>query len=143
MIQQRRSALPLAAALLLLRAPALEAQRPAPSAPIYVPERGEWRTVTPEDAGFDAARLDAAIRFAVANENPATKDLAVDLATTFGREPFDTPIGPVQPRGALNGLVIRHGRIAAEWGETSRADMMFSVTKSFLSTVSASRSRRG
>ena len=45
----------------------------------------------------------AAIEFAVANENPGNKDLGVDLATTFGREPFDTPIGPVQPRGALSG----------------------------------------
>ncbi len=84
---------------------------------------------------MDAARLDAAIKFATANENPATKDLAVDLATTFGREPFDTAIGPVKPRGALNGIVIRHGAVVAEWGETSRVDMTFSVTKSFLSTV--------
>jgi CubicO group peptidase (beta-lactamase class C family) len=141
MCNPRRSAAFLAAALLLLAvAPAPEAQRqaaprPAAPAPLYFPERGEWRTATPDEAGFDAARLDAAIQFAVANENPATKDLAVDLATTFGREPFDTPIGPVQPRGALNGLVIRHGLVVAEWGETARVDMTFSVTKSFLSTV--------
>jgi CubicO group peptidase (beta-lactamase class C family) len=31
--------------------------------------------------------------------------------------------------------VIRHGFVAAEWGDTTRADMTFSVTKSFLSTV--------
>ena len=59
----------------------------------------------------------------------------MDLATTFGREPFDTPIGPVQPRAALNGLILRHGYIVAEWGETTKVDMTFSVTKSFLSTV--------
>jgi CubicO group peptidase (beta-lactamase class C family) len=84
---------------------------------------------------MDPARLDAAIKFALANENPATKDLAVDLATTFGREPFDTPIGPIKPRGALNGIIIRRGSIVAEWGETSRVDMTFSVTKTFLSTI--------
>jgi CubicO group peptidase (beta-lactamase class C family) len=108
-------------------------QRPA-SAP-YFPDRFEWQTRRPDQSGMDGAKLDAAIKFAVAGENPATKDLAVDLATSFGREPFDTPIGPVQPRGALNGLVIRHGFIVAEWGETDRVDMTFSVTKSFLSTV--------
>jgi CubicO group peptidase (beta-lactamase class C family) len=102
----------------------------------YFPDRLDWQTRRPEQAGLDAAKLDAAIAFAVASENPASKDLAADLATTFGaREPFDTPIGPVKARGALNGLVIRHGYVVAEWGETDRVDMTFSVTKSFLSAV--------
>jgi CubicO group peptidase (beta-lactamase class C family) len=113
------------------------AAAPAPeqsSAP-YFPDRFEWQTRRPDQAGMDPAKLDAAIKLAIASENPATKDLAVDLATTFGREPFDTPIGPVQPRAALNGLILRHGYIVAEWGETTKVDMTFSVTKSFLSTV--------
>ena len=106
-----------------------------PSGPYY-PDRFGWQTRTPAQAGADATRLDAAIKFATDNENPATKDLAVDLATTFGgREPFDTLIGPVQPRAALNGIIVKNGYIVAEWGETTRADMTFSVTKSFLSTV--------
>jgi CubicO group peptidase (beta-lactamase class C family) len=110
--------------------------RPTPqtSGP-YFPERFGWQTRTPAQAGVDPTRLEAAIKFATDNENPATKDLAVDLATTFGREPFDTPIGPVQPRGALNGIIVKNGYIVAEWGETTRTDMTFSVTKSFLSTV--------
>jgi CubicO group peptidase (beta-lactamase class C family) len=103
---------------------------------VYFPDRFDWQKRTPAEAGMDAARLDEAVQFAVANENPATKDLAVDLATTFGaREPFDTPIGPMRPRGAANGLVVRGGFIVAEWGDTSRVDMTFSVAKSFLSTV--------
>ena len=111
-------------------------RRPASSAvPAYYPARFDWQTQTAEQARFDSARLDAAMKFASANENPATKDLAVDLATTFGREPFDTPIGPVKPRGALSGIIIKNGYIIGEWGETARVDMTFSVTKSFLSTV--------
>src|SRR5688572_11692758 len=101
----------------------------------YFPDRFDWQTKAPDQAGFDAVKLDAAIKFAIASENPATKDLAVDLATTFGREPFDTPIGPMKPRGSLNGLILHHGYIVAEWGDTARVDMTFSVTKSFLSTV--------
>jgi CubicO group peptidase (beta-lactamase class C family) len=120
----------LLASIALAGAPATE-QSPAP----YFPDRFEWRTRRPDQAGMDPAKLDAAIKLAIASENPATKDLAVDLATTFGREPFDTPIGPVQPRAALNGLILRHGYIVAEWGETTKVDMTFSVTKSFLSTV--------
>jgi len=109
---------------------------PVQPAAVYYPDRFEWQRRTPQDAGMDAARLDEAVQFAMASENPATKDLTIDLATTFGRnEPFDTPVGPVQPRGSANGLVVRGGYIVAEWGDTSRVDMTFSVTKSFLSTV--------
>jgi len=80
--------------------------------------------------------VDDAVRFAVASETPSPKDLAINLATSFGaREPFDAPIGPVKPRGPASGLIMRHGYIVAEWGEPARVDMAFSVTKTFLSTV--------
>ena len=101
----------------------------------YFPERFDWQKRSASQAGVDAARLDAALKFAAANENPGNKDLAVDLATSFGREPFDTPIGPLKPRGALSALVIKNGYVVGELGETDRVDMTFSVTKSFLSTV--------
>ena len=130
-------AIAVASAFLTCQAPS--AARGTP----YFPPRGDWQTRTPAEAGMDAAKLDAAVKFAIANENPATKDLAVDLATTFGREPFDTPIGPVKPRGALNGLVIHKGSVVAQWGDTSRVDMTFSVTKSFLSTVVGLAWQRG
>jgi CubicO group peptidase (beta-lactamase class C family) len=116
----------------------------AQTAAPYYPERHQWQARPADQARVDAAKLQAAIDFAVASENPATKDLAVDLATTFGgREPFDTPIGPVQPRGALNGIIIKNGYVLAEWGDTARADMTFSVTKSFLSTVVGLAWQRG
>ena len=127
----------LMAAVLGLQTVAAQAPRgqPRPASP-YFPDRIQWEQRKPDQVGMDAAALEAAMKFASENENPATKDLAVDLATTFGgREPFDTPIGPVQARGALNGVIIRNGYIVGEWGETNRVDMTFSVTKSFLSTV--------
>jgi CubicO group peptidase (beta-lactamase class C family) len=128
----------LAVALLLTPLTLAQAGRkPAtpPPAP-YFPERFDWQKRTPEQAGMNAPALEAAIKLAIASENPATKDLAVNLAETFGRnEPFDTPIGPVKSRGALNGIIVKNGYLVAEWGETTRVDMTFSVTKSFLSTV--------
>src|SRR5690606_11524235 len=54
---------------------------------------------------------------------------------TFGREPFGDAIGPFRDRGDPSGMIIRHGYIVAEWGDTRRVDLTFSVTKSFLSTV--------
>lgn len=85
---------------------------------------------------MDAARLQDAVDFSIANENPATKDMALDLHLTFGlREPMFKILGPTKPRGGMTGLVIRHGYVVAAWGDPDRVDMTHSVTKSFLSTV--------
>src|SRR5215472_12278352 len=114
------------------------------TAATYFPERFEWQHKKAEEAGMDAGRLEEAVKYAVANENPAPKDLALDMATTFGaKEPFDTPIGPVKARGSANGLIVRHGYIVAEWGDPKRADMTFSVTKTFLTTVVGLAWQRG
>ncbi len=110
----------------------------------YFPPRGDWQRRAPADVGMDPVALQQAVAFAVANENPATKDLALDLELTFGmREPFFRILGPTKPRGAANGLIIRKGSVVAEWGDTARADMTFSVTKSFLSTVVGLAWQRG
>jgi CubicO group peptidase (beta-lactamase class C family) len=102
----------------------------------YFPARWDWQHRSAKDVGMQATAVDDAVRFAVASETPSTKDLAINLATSFGaREPFDAAIGPVKPRGPASGLVTRHGYIVAEWGEPARVDMTFSVTKTFLSTV--------
>jgi CubicO group peptidase (beta-lactamase class C family) len=102
----------------------------------YFPPAGLWEKRDPASLGLDPVKLDAAVAYAVANENPNTKDLAVDIPNTFRNEaPYNNLIGPVQPRTGMNGIVIRRGFVAAEWGETDRADMVFSTTKTFLSTV--------
>jgi CubicO group peptidase (beta-lactamase class C family) len=133
-----RSAIrPLAASLLLVIAATA-------SAADYVPPKGaDWARRTPEQAGFDAAKLQAAIDFAIANENPEPRDLALAIALTRAREPYDAIIGPTQPRGDPTGLVVRGGYVVAQWGDPDRVDMTFSVTKSFLSTVTGLALDRG
>jgi CubicO group peptidase (beta-lactamase class C family) len=79
--------------------------------------------------------LQQAIDFSVANERQLPRDLAVAHPLTWYREPYDTPIGPFAERGPVTGIVLRHGYLVAEWGEPQRADMTFSVAKSFLSSV--------
>jgi CubicO group peptidase (beta-lactamase class C family) len=102
----------------------------------YYPERFDWQRRTPAQAGMDGAAVEAAVQFALANENAAPKDLAAAHAAGIGAgEPFDTPIGPFKPRSALNGVIIRNGYVVADWGDTRAVDMTFSVTKTFLSTV--------
>ena len=102
----------------------------------YFPPRGEWARKPPAELGFDGVKLQQAVEFSIANENPLSKDMAEMLKATFGKnEPDYKIIGPTQTRAALNGLIIRHGYVAAEWGDTNRADMTHSVTKTFLTTV--------
>ena len=125
------------------QARAARQEAPAPR-PMYFPARGDWQRRAPAEVGMDAAALKQAVDFAVANENPATKDLALDLELTFGmREPLFKVLGPTRPRGPANGLIIRKGYVVAEWGDTTRSDMTFSVTKTFLSTVVGLAWQRG
>ena len=71
----------------------------------YFPARGEWRKQDPAAAGFDKAKLDEAVAFAVAHENPDTKDLAVAIPNQFRTEaPYNTLIGPTEPRGGRERL---------------------------------------
>jgi CubicO group peptidase (beta-lactamase class C family) len=102
----------------------------------YLPPTGSgWAVQSPKQAGFDPAKLQAAVDFAIAQESPAPRDLGLAMALNFAREPYDAQIGPTEPRGAPTGLIIRHGYLVTKWGEPDRADMTFSVTKSFLSTL--------
>jgi CubicO group peptidase (beta-lactamase class C family) len=114
------------------------------SASDYVPPpTGAWARHAPGPAGFDADRLQGAIDFIIAQESPEPRDLALTIALTRAREPYDAIIGPTQPRGDPTGLIVRNGYLIAQWGEPDRVDMTFSVTKSFLSTVTGIALDRG
>jgi len=109
----------------------------------YFPGR-EWQHRSPAEAGFDAAKLKAAIDFAISAESKRPRDMAEDQRTSFGaREPMAGIVGPMKPRGDMTGVIVKGGYIVAEWGEPSRVDMTHSVTKSFLSTVVGIASDRG
>lgn len=122
MLIDRRHWLALAAAA--STAPYLRART---IAPVY-PGR-DWLTKDPDELGFDPARLREAVAFA--QDNDSGWDFARDQVTTFGRT-----LGPLpNQRAATNGLIIRHGYIAAEFGDTRAVDPVYSIAKSFLSTV--------
>ncbi|MSP94886.1 MAG: class C beta-lactamase-related serine hydrolase [Alphaproteobacteria bacterium] len=126
----------------------LAAQAGAPARPamqLYYPERFDWQKKAPADVGFNAARLDAAVKFAISKDTkPNAGSMLNYLATTFGAsEPFDTPIGPVKDRAPANGFITRHGYVVAEWGDTNAVDMVFSVSKTFLTTVVGLAVQRG
>lgn len=103
-----------------------------------VPSRHEWQSLSAAAAGFDPDRLQAAIAFSVANECKWPRSMYLPDGQYIGtahigdKAEHAEVLGPVVPRGGPNGLVLRHGKLVAEWGDTRHADMTFSVTKSYI-----------
>ena len=124
-------------AILLLAAPVFPQRRA-----VYYPGPGDgWERRKPEQVGMDPALLDEAIRFAKEQVEP--KSVAQVIAARQRQESHPEIIGPTKERGANSGIVLRHGYLVAEYGETDRVDMTFSVTKSFLATIAGLSVDRG
>src|SRR5262245_33485800 len=114
-------------------------QATAQRAAVYYPAPGDkWELRKPEQVGMNPALLAEAIDFAKQQKEP--KSIAEVIAARQRQESHPEIIGPTKERGEINGLVLRHGYIVAEFGDTERADMTFSATKSFLSAEIGSES---
>ena len=108
----------------------------------YVPDAsGAWERVEPARSGFDPDKLAAAIGFAEANESPWPRSLYYPDGAYVGNVewnetgPWSEVVGPVKERGGPAGLVLRDGRIVAEWGDVARPDVTFSIAKSYLAVL--------
>ena len=101
---------------------------------LYYPNL-DWEQREPESLGFSNEKIKKAIQFAVENENSVNRNLKDAIISAFGYEPGFEIKGPTKPRKGPNGLIIKDGYIIGKWGDVSRVDMTFSVTKSYLSTV--------
>lgn len=126
----RRSllALPLMAAVL---APALGAQTKQAASTNYFPARGTWQHKTPAEAGMDAAKLKEAVEWA--RTHGSRWDFARDQVRVFGKVLGALPA----QRAATNGIILRHGYIVAEFGDTRTNDPVYSIAKSFISTTAS------
>jgi CubicO group peptidase (beta-lactamase class C family) len=108
----------------------------------YFPPAGSWDRLSPADAGFDPAALEATIASAIATEI----DWPIEVSEMVGRNdtpPYNGILGPTKPRGSAGGVVIRHGHLVAQWGDPTRVDMTFSATKSYLATLVGLAKDRG
>jgi CubicO group peptidase (beta-lactamase class C family) len=105
------------------------------------PEGAAWARLAPADAGLDAGRLAEAVAAAEAGESTWPRSFYypdgryVGIVEWNEKGPWSEVGGPVRPRGGPAGLVLRGGRIVAEWGDTARPDMTFSVAKSYLAIL--------
>lgn len=104
----------------------------------YYPERFNWAQRSPDEAGFDAQKLAAAVAYAQEQAVTEPKDMEqVILSSYVGKEPNYRILGPTAPREASSGMILHQGYILAQWGDVNRVDMTFSVVKSYLSSLVA------
>ncbi|MBI3792967.1 MAG: serine hydrolase [Gemmatimonadetes bacterium] len=130
----RRATIVLACSAVALASASAQPRRAATPA-AYVPLAGSWESRPAAQLGLDQARLDSAVAFAIANETKAPRDQFESNSIGFSREPYGEPLGPFATRGPMSGVVIRHGYVAATWGDPTAVEMTHSVTKSLLSSV--------
>jgi len=104
----------------------------------YFPSASTWERRDPTSLGFDAKALASAIAWAQTQETDWPRDFS-SQEKIFGRR-----LGPIpSTRASTNGLIIRHGYIVAEFGDTNAADPTYSVAKSYLSTIAGLTLDRG
>jgi CubicO group peptidase (beta-lactamase class C family) len=96
----------------------------------YYPPAGSWAKKTPAEVGMDADKLAAAIKFAEGRETNWPRDFSTQ------EKIFGKLLGPIpNSRAGTNGLIIRHGYIVGEFGDTTNVAPTYSVAKSMLATV--------
>ena len=112
----------------------------------YVPTPREWESKPPAELGLREDGLAAAIAYHRAHESAWPRDFITESDRYIGvaDEPADSEVlGPVRPRKDPNGLLLRGGYLVAEWGDTQRVDMSFSIAKSYLAVLAGVAHARG
>jgi CubicO group peptidase (beta-lactamase class C family) len=111
---------------------ATQQARLKPDTTSYFPARDRWESRKPEDVGMDPVLLAQAVEYAKTRDTTWAKvDYMADQVQRYGR-----PLGKLPAsHGPTNGVILRHGYIVAELGDTSVVEPTYSVAKSYLSTV--------
>jgi CubicO group peptidase (beta-lactamase class C family) len=88
-----------------------------------------------------------AIAFAQAHEIDWPRDPAADPGRWGVHHPDPPPFnrlrGPVHPRGGVSGVIWLKGEEVAAWGEPDRADLTYSVAKTYLALLAGIAQSRG
>lgn len=88
-----------------------------------------------------------AIEYAQMHEVPWTRDPAADPSRWGVHHddppPFDRLRGPVHSRGPVSGVIWQRGQELVSWGEPERADLTFSVAKTYLALLAGVAHARG
>ncbi len=86
---------------------------------------------------MDTTRLEKAIETAIAHEVNWTREPDGEPwgVHQTERPPWNRLLGPVHERGGVSGAIWQHGKPVTSWGEPDRADLTFSVAKTYLALL--------
>ncbi|MFN7641523.1 MAG: serine hydrolase, partial [Burkholderiales bacterium] len=88
-----------------------------------------------------------AIAFAAAHETPWARDPAADPGHwgihLQDPPPWNVLRGPVHARGPSSGTIVHRGVEVAAWGDPDRADLTFSIAKTYLALLAGVAHDRG
>ncbi|MCM5571439.1 beta-lactamase family protein [Burkholderiaceae bacterium FT117] len=88
--------------------------------------------------------FDEAIAFAIASETPWSRNADGDFGIhQLDPAPWNRTLGPLHDRGPVSGVIRVDGREVASWGEPHRADLTFSVAKTYLALLAGVAFDRG
>jgi hypothetical protein len=90
------------------------------------PDGREWPRADPAEVGMDPEAVAAAVDFAKTHDTPheqVNHDFAASAEWDESEGEHGSRIGPMPDRrGGPSGMVLKGGRVVAEWGDTWRAD---------------------
>ena len=97
-----------------------------------------------EHPSMPTLNLEQAVQFAVEHETPWSRE----TGNSWGIHHLDPPpwnrlLGPVHSRGPVSGTIVVDGRTLTSWGEPERADLTFSVAKTYLALLAGVAHDRG
>ncbi|MFT5176624.1 MAG: CubicO group peptidase (beta-lactamase class C family) [Gammaproteobacteria bacterium] len=110
------------------------------------PPSGRWHDAIAGDHKADANALQTAAAFATQAETTWPRGLGAGLNSDPANNeppPWNEVLGPTVDRAGPNGMIVRHGHCIERWGDTTRADMSFSVAKSYLAVLAGIALRDG
>ena len=111
-------------------------------APVSSPSQGH--NLTELRPAFDPVRLSDALSRIQAWESPWSRDNSPPWGIhEADPPPYDRLFGPVYPRGGVAALVFHRGECMATLGDIHRADLTFSVAKTYLALLAGIAQSRG
>src|SRR5690606_5349549 len=88
--------------------------------------------------------MQQAIQFAIDHESTWDRDSNGNFGVHLSDpEPWNRLLGPIHSRGPVTGTILLDGKPLVSWGEPKRADLTFSVAKTYLALLAGVAHDRG
>lgn len=88
--------------------------------------------------------LEQAVQFSIDHETSWTREITDQWGIhQQDPAPWNKLLGPVHARGPVSGTIVRGGERLISWGEPDRADLTFSIAKTYLALLAGVAHDRG